>query len=309
MFNSFNNVYSLIMGKIENWIELGIKSVPNMVAALTIVAIFHLLGRLAQKISLKVVPKVSESKSITNLVASLSYLLILTAGIFISLGILNLDKTVTSLLAGAGVIGLALGFAFQEIASNFISGILIAFMKPYQINDIVEVGGNTGQVIKIQLRTTSLMTFQGLEVLIPNKDMFTKPFTNFTTTPRRRIDLEVGVSYSDNLRKVKELVLSTLEKLDERISNEPIKVFFTEFGNSSINFVAQIWVKYPGHQTFLNARSEAIMGIKEAFDKEGITIPFPIRTLDFPKKLEIDQSSTKNGSVESLGLSSNENLS
>ena len=102
---------------------------------------------------------------------------------------------------------MALGFAFQDIAANFVSGILIAFRQPYRIGDIVEVEGYQGEVKSIDLRTTSLVTFQGIEIYIPNKEMFTKPLENYTTTPRRRLDIEVGVSYGDDLRKVEQTVL------------------------------------------------------------------------------------------------------
>tara|TARA_Y100000296_G_C5157984_1_gene250203 strand:+ start:75 stop:785 length:711 start_codon:yes stop_codon:yes gene_type:complete len=231
----------------------------------------------------KVLPKISKNEAVTSLLDTIIYFIIILIGFFVSLEILHLDKTVTSLLAGAGVLGLALGFAFQEIASNFVSGIFIAFREPYKLGDIVQLDQHFGKITNINLRTTSITTFQGLEIIIPNKHMFTKPFTNFTTTPKRRIDIEVGVSYEDDLEKVEKVTKEALLNINEIIKDEEPEVFFKEFADSSINLVARIWIHYPENQAFLRARHKAIINIKKHYDKNGISIPFPIRTIVMDK--------------------------
>ena len=195
MFNyiDFDKITKILSTKLNAWMASVVKVIPNLIVASIILILSIILAHLAKSLFSKSVRKFTKNHTIIDLFSSLIYLVTLLIGLFISLEILHLDKTVTSLLAGAGVIGLALGFAFQEIASNFVSGIFIAFKEPYQVGDIVEIENYFGEVIKISLRTTSIMTFQGLEVLIPNKDMFTKPFTNLTTTPKRRLDIKVGV--------------------------------------------------------------------------------------------------------------------
>lgn len=275
------NTFDLLLEKLISWYEIAIKSIPNLIAALVVFFIFLILAKVTRKVSKELLPKISKNKAVTNLLNTISYFSVLAIGLFIALEILNLDKTVTSILAGAGVIGLALGFAFQEIASNFVSGILIAFREPYKLGDIVEVDNFFGEITAINLRTTSITTFQGLEVLIPNKYMFTKPFINLTTTPQRRIDLTIGVSYGDDLEKVEKVVTKALENVQDRINDQEVEVFFKEFGSSSIDLSARVWVQYPGNQTFLKAKHQAIMSVKKAFDENNITIPFPIRTLDF----------------------------
>lgn len=271
----------LLGEKVTTWYELAIKSIPNILAALVVIILFLLLAKSFRKVTRRIFPKMTRNKAVSNLLTSITYFCIILLGLFISLEILNLEKTVTSLLAGAGVIGLALGFAFQESASNFVSGILIAYREPYQLGDIVEIEDFFGEVTNINLRTTSITTFQGLEVIIPNKDMFTKPFINFTTTPKRRLDLTVGVSYADDLEKVTKITQEALQNITGRIKEHEIEVFFKEFGSSSINFDVRMWVKYPRNQAYLKARHESVIAIKKAFDENGITIPFPIRTLDF----------------------------
>lgn len=284
---SLQSAINLLTDKLIIWYQTVIKNIPNIIIAILILAIFVLLAKLIRKIVSGLVSRITKSKAVRNLLTTMSYFSILLVGLFISLEIMNLEKTVTSILAGAGVIGLALGFAFQEIASNFVSGILIAFREPYQIGDIIEIDSYFGEVTEINLRTTSVTTFQGLEVLIPNKDMFTKAFINLTTTPKRRLDLTIGVSYSDDLKKVEEVTLEVLSKIEERVDDMDAEVFYEEFGASSINLSARIWIHYPGNNAFLKARHKAIMNIKKAFDENGITIPFPIRTLDFKNSGEL----------------------
>jgi small conductance mechanosensitive channel len=241
--------------------------------------LFALLAKLLKKITLYFIPRITQNKAVINLITSTITLVILVVGLFIALEILNLDKTVTSILAGAGVIGLALGFAFQEIASNFVSGILIAFKQPYQRSDTIEIDGYKGVVNKINLRTTRLLTFDGLEVLIPNKYLFTKPFTNYSTTPDRRLDINVGVGYESNLKEVEKIAKDSLESLTRRNKEKDIDIFFNEFADSSINFTARVWVNYPNQRDFLESKHLAIIAIKEAFNSNDINIPFPIRTI------------------------------
>lgn len=278
---SLDKIWDLLLEELTTWFELGVKTFPNLIVAIFVVIVFYFLAKFGRNMTVRLARKVSSNQSIRNLTSSLAYIIVMACGVFIALGILQLDKTVTSLLAGAGVIGLALGFAFQDIASNFVSGIFIAFAKPYKVGDIVESGNYLGNVTSIQLRTTTITTFQGLEVFMPNRILFTDPLVNLTNTPMRRIDLAVGVSYGDDLEKVEQVLKERLTSLPNRVEQEAVAIYFTEFGNSSINLEAHIWVNYPNHKNFLTTQSEAVKAIKSAFDDNGIVIPFPIRTLDF----------------------------
>lgn len=264
-----------------SWYEAMVKSLPNIFVAIILFILFIFIASAIRRITSEVLVKLSYSVSIINLTKTTIYIFTLLIGLFICLEILSLEKTVTSILAGAGVIGLALGFAFQEIASNFIAGIIIALREPYRLNDIVEIQNFRGIVSEINLRTTHITTFEGLEVIIPNKIMFTEPFTNFTSTPTRRMDLKVGISYAEDLDVVEEVTLKAVEFIPNRDESRPVEFFYDEFGDSSINFSVRIWVKYPHNQAFLTARHEAVKRIKKAYNSHGITIPFPIRTLDF----------------------------
>jgi small conductance mechanosensitive channel len=266
--------------KLLGWIEAGITILPNFVVAIITLLLFYPFAKFAKWLAGKIVKRTSDNVAVRSLFQNIVFLIVLMIGVFSALEILNLDKTVTSLLAGAGVIGLAMGFAFQEIASNFVSGILIAFRKPYRVGDIVEIQGRTGAVRSIELRTTSIMTAQGLEVIVPNKTMVTETLINYTSTPERRVELVVGISYQDDLEKVEYITRKAVENIPERMKDHEIEFFYQSFADSSIIFRLRFWIHYPGDLNFDRAIHNAIIRVKKAFDENGITIPYPIRTLE-----------------------------
>jgi small conductance mechanosensitive channel len=276
-----NVILNLLLAKLQTWLEIIIQGLPNFVLALVVLVVSFKASKLVSRLLDKALNRIALQASVRNLALSASKISIISIGFFVALELLHLEKAVTSLLAGAGVLGLAIGFAFQDIAANFVSGIFIAFRKPYKIGDIIQSGDFMGDVTDISLRTTTVTTFQGLEVMMPNRMLFTDPITNYTNTPERRIDLAVGVSYGDDLQKVEDLLKSQLETLPNRIMSKEVDVFFTDFGDSSINLEVRVWVNYPGHRNYLITKSEAIKRVKKVFDDNDICIPYPIRTIDF----------------------------
>lgn len=206
---------------------------------------------------------------------------LLLVAVFFALGLLNLDKTVTSLLAGVGVVGLALGFAFQDIAANFMSGFIMALSGPFNVGDLVELSGHRGRVKSIALRATELETLQGLSILIPNKEVFQNSIINYTNTPNRRLDITAGTAYGDDMLRVRDVVIRAVQAVPGRDGKRDVELFFDQFADSSINFQVRIWLEKSDEPSYLHARSEALISIKSALDAAGLTIPFPIRTLDF----------------------------
>lgn len=276
-----NGAYNLVAGKLETWLNTAIEMLPNLVLALLVLIVFYVFGKLLRKFVRRLLEKATTNKTVIDLAETVMSIIVIGIGIFFALSILNLDGTVTSLLAGAGIIGLALGFAFQDIAANFISGTLLSIRHPFGIGDIIESQDYYGTVQKLNLRNTIIKTPQGQIVYIPNKVVYENPFTNFTKNGERRIDLSCGISYGDDLEKVKKVATEAISSIEKRDKNRDVEFFFTEFGDSSINFVVRFWVHFTRNPDFWDPQSEAIMALKQAFDENDIMIPFPIRTLDF----------------------------
>lgn len=271
----------LVTTKVEGWVEALIASLPNLLAALLVFLLFFAISRVVRRASRSVLARTPMHPPMRNMLAGFIGIVILVAGGFVALGVVGLDKTVTSLLAGVGIVGLALGFAFQQIASDYIAGFVIAWRRPYRLGDLVTLQDQRGFVHQINLRTTVLRLLSGEIARLPNRDVIGNPIINFTVSGRRRVEIPVGVTYGEDLPQVREVTENALRTVSSRDENHDPEVFFTEFGDSSINLIARFWIDTTAQIDFLAARSEAIIAIKQAYDANGITIPFPIRTLDF----------------------------
>ncbi len=275
-----DNAYEIIRDKLTLWLKEIIRLLPNIALAALVLVLGFFIAKWLKNLTGKVSKRIIHNETLRNLFTSLVYIFLLGVTIFITLSVLQLDKAVTSILAGAGIIGLALAFAFQDIASNFMSGIFLSIRRPLHTNDIVKIKDYMGQVMEINLRDTVIKTFQGQMVIIPNKEVLQNPIENYSLLGKRRMDLRAGVSYGDDLEKVKAITMKAVEGIPE-LTDDPITMFYEEFGDSSINFVLRLWVSTPQQPDYLQVKSEAIMRIKKAYDKNNITLPFPIRTLDF----------------------------
>jgi small-conductance mechanosensitive channel len=276
-----DKITNLITDKISGWGEAIIKLLPNIVMAAIVMVLGLYVAKFIRRLSVKLTNKISKNHTLSNLFSSIVYFSFIGIVLFTVLSILNLDKAVTSILAGAGILGLALAFAFQDIAANFMSGIFISFRKPLKVGDIVQIKEYMGKVKEINLRDTVVETFQGKTVIIPNKEVFQNPIENYTILRKRRFDLSVGVSYGDDLEKVRQITLDAVSDIAELSKDDEVNVFFVEFGDSSVNLSVRMWVGTTEQSTYNKVGSDAIIRIKKAYDANGIMIPFPIRTLDF----------------------------
>jgi small conductance mechanosensitive channel len=275
------NSFSIVTDKLEGWLTAAVKLLPNLGVAILVVLAFYLIAKLGRGLVRKVDSKFAGNAAIMKLLANIVFIVILMVGMFAALSVLQLDKAVTSILAGAGIIGLAIGLAFQETASNFLAGIIMAVRKPLRLDDMIRSNDIFGQVTELNMRTTTVRTFQGQDVIIPNRLVLYNPITNYSRSGVRRLDLAVGVSYGDDLEKVKQVTIDALQSVERLDKSKDIKIWFEGFGDSSINFTAALWmneIEQPHYRTF---KSDAVMAIKQAFDDNDIMIPFPIRTLDF----------------------------
>lgn len=281
MLMDINEAYKLIMQKLTEWMQGFVKILPNILLAAVVLVIGLFLARRIKKISAKLIARVSTNTTLNNLFTSIIYIFFIGIALFSVLSILQLDKAVTSVLAGAGIAGLALALAFQDIAGNFISGVFISVRRPLHLGDIVKIKDYMGKVEEINLRDTTIRTFQGEMVIIPNKEVFQNPIENYSLLGKRRFDLTIGVSYGEDLRKVMEVTLNAVKAIEGLSEEDQTTMFYQEFGDSSINFVIRMWVNSTDQPTYLQVGSEAIIQIKKAYDENNIMIPFPIRTLDF----------------------------
>ena len=211
-------------------------------------------------------------KTLSNFLEDIIYYLLMAIIILTSLDQLGIHTT--SFLALLGAAGLAVGLALKDSLSNFASGVMIIIFKPYKIGDIVRAGGIIGKIKEVHLFNTEFTTFDNQKILVPNGLITSGTITNINAHNTRRIDLTVGISYDDSIKKAKE-ILSDIILTNEKILKEPkATIGVSELGDSSVNFIIRPWVKT---DDFWDVKFELIENIKIRFDEEGICIPYPQR--------------------------------
>ena len=247
----------LIKGKLENWLESFIKMLPNLALSILVFVLFFFGAKFLRKGMYRLLLKVSHKPSISGLFSSILYFIILFVGLFISLQLLNLEKTIASLLAGAGIIGLALGFAFQDLTANFISGVFIIFRKPFDVGNIIDTNGFTGIVEEIQLRSTTIRTAQGLHIMLPNKEIFQKPITNYSLSGKRRIDVVLTLPGKSNVNETEQRIKSALADIPE-VKNDKSQVMFTDYNGDTIKMEVHCWIDNTIEMGYNNTRDKVL---------------------------------------------------
>ena len=280
---SVNDAITGLWDKLGGWLDAIILKLPNFAVAILVMVIFYFLARILSKFSRKVLLKKINEESIKQMLSKIIFAMALLVGFFIALGVMELNKVLTSVLAGAGVVGLAIGLALQGTLSNTFSGLLLSFLPKIRIGDFVEAGDHKGYVTEISLRNITIRQTDNEYVVIPNSIFVDNPFTNYSLSERSRVDVSCGVGYEDDLQKVEDIVTKIISDNFPHQEGEAIDFFFTEFGDSSINFVTRFWIDSKKPKPKLAAQHKAIKLIKQHFDEAGVNIPFPIRTLDFGK--------------------------
>lgn len=270
---------------LQNWGGSVLSYLPKVFWAVVVIVAFIFLAKTAKNISLKIYAKsIKVHPEIAAIIASLIYFFFLLSGVFLALKIIGLEQMLTHLLAGAGILGIIAGFAFKDIASNIFAGLLLKIQHPFKKDDWIQINDSYGVVTEVGWITTAIKTVPGQEVFVPNQIIYSTTFTNYSTYGKRRIVLESGVSYGDDLEHVKTVALDEVQNIKELLQNEDVDFFFTEIGNSTYNFQLRFWIEFNNNNDFQKAMSDSIIKIKKRFEQENISIAYPVTTLDFGVK-------------------------
>jgi len=275
MDEQFETSWSKLLEKLSSWFDTLILSLPNFLIALLTFLIAFWISKNLQGYLNRALRKVIHQASIRGLITNVISILIIALGVFLALAILNLDGTLKSLLAGAGVAGLAISLALQGTLSNTFSGIFIAIKDELNLGDYIESNGYSGEVVEIDLRNTKIKEADNNIVVIPNKMIMDNPFKNFGLTKQIRTTIKCGVNYNSDLDKVEEVAITTIEELFSKGRSRPVEFYFTDFGASSIDFILRFWQDGRENISAIEVKSTAIKGLKKAFEENGIDIPFP----------------------------------
>nr|WP_298998072.1 mechanosensitive ion channel [uncultured Allomuricauda sp.] len=285
METSFNEAWNGMIKKLEGWLNDFIGYLPNFILAILVFVVSYIVAKYVRKVVSRLLKRSSMQTSMVNLIGKLTAVAIIFLGLFLILGILDLSKTLNAILAGAGVAGLAVGLALQGALANTYSGIVLSYIKHIKYGDWISVKDFEGEVVNIDLRAVTLKQADNNLVYIPNKQVIENAIKNYSTTSQSRVILECGVAYNSNLKEVRQVVLKALMSNFQELENQDDIIFlYTEFNSSSIDFEVRFRIDSTSALEVANAKTEALISIKDAFDENGITIPFPIRTLDISEK-------------------------
>ncbi len=261
------------------WVQAhGLEFALNVVAALAIFIVGRLVIRFIIAGMRRAMRRSEVDVTLETFICNLVRIALLVIVVIMAIGQLGVQTT--SFIAIFGAAGLAVGLALQGSLSNFAAGVLIVMFRPYKIGDYIEAAGIAGTVEQVQILTTILKTPDNKQVIVPNGQVMGSIITNYSANDTRRVDLVVGVSYSDDLDKVRR----TLEELiaaDDRILDEPAcTIAVSELADNSVNFICRPWVNTADYWAVHFGLTEAI---KKRFDEDGISFPFPQRDVHLYK--------------------------
>ena len=241
-------------------------------AAIAIVIFF--VGRIVAKVISNGIRKLMRAQEVDQIlesfVGNLTYWALMAFVIIAAISKVGIQTT--SLIAIMGAAGLAIGLALQGSLANFAAGVLIVMFRPYRVGDFVEAAGIAGVVVQVQILTTVLKTGDNKQIVVPNGQIMGSIITNYSANDTRRVDMVVGVSYDDDIDKVRATIKDLIDS-DDRILKDPeCLIAVSELADSSVNFNVRPWVK---SADYWGVKFDLTEAIKKRFDKEGISFPFP----------------------------------
>ena len=280
-----------VFEKLNDWKDAFLLNLPNIAIAFVVLIIAYFASRAMSSVVEEFMGKRIRQKSVRNLVAKVASAIVILVGLYLAMTILKFDETLKTIIGAAGVSGIVIGLALQGTLSNTISGVVLSFRKNLNLGNWVETNGFAGEVIDISLNYFVMKEADNNMVIIPNKTILESPFKNYSLTKEMRISITCGVEYGADLEAVKKLTIETINaKFDQNKFGKEVEFYFTEFADSSINFLCRFWIDGERALHRWQAQSTAIIEIKKAFDAADINIPFPIRTIDFSNKLNLSKT-------------------
>ncbi len=272
--NDLAKVSDRVMLRVQDWISY----TPLLLIALAVVTLFwfvaHAIGHS------KWLFKRIDNVLLRGLLANIVQTVIFMFGVLVALEILDAMALVGAVLGTAGVVGLALGFAFKDVIENYLAGILLSMRQPFANNDLIQVDGQEGKVIRMTSRATILMTLDGNHIRIPNATVFKNTLTNYSRNPLRRFDFIIGVGTGEDLLAAQQLGVATLADMRSTLDDPAPMAVLEPPGDSSIGVHFYAWVNQ-AETSLMKAKSEAIRLVGGALDKAGIDMPEPIHRLRF----------------------------
>jgi len=259
------------MDLLSTKIPVVVITVGNVITALIVIIVGYFITTIISKYIRKVMIKAKLAEILAEFTYRIVKVILLIFVFSIAIGLLGVDVG-AALVSISVVFGLVFGLAFQDVLGNLTAGFMIAITKPFKKGDYVDVAGLSGSIANVGISITTLITLDNKRVIIPNSKVWGAPIINYTALNTRRIDLKVGISYGDDINKAISIAMNLLKNHKVILKDPAPMVAVDELANSSVNLIIRPWVKT---ENYWATKWELTQKIKESFDKEGISIPFP----------------------------------
>lgn len=279
-----------------------VERIPYFVAAIVVMIVFWLLSILFKKVVRKILGNRSRHQNLVKVFQRVGGALIFFIGFMIAMVVAIPGFTPAKLIGALGIGSVAIGFAFKDIFQNLLSGILLLLSEPFRIGDQIVSGDYEGTVEDIKIRATTIKTYDGRQVVIPNSDLYTSALTVNTAYKQRRLQIAIGIGYEEDIEAAKAEIIKALNHSDTVSAKSQPSVIATGFGDSTIDLMVRWFIEDGTQANKVTSIHQVIVEIKKALDAAGINIPFPIRTLD------LSDSSVKKALTEIKTQDSNQSV-
>ena len=290
-----------------------VERIPYFVAAIVVMLIFWLLSILFKKVVRKILGSRSRHQNLVKVFQRVGGALIFFIGFMIAMVVAIPGFTPAKLIGALGIGSVAIGFAFKDIFQNLLSGILLLISEPFRIGDQIVSGDYEGTVEDIKIRATTIKTYDGRQVVIPNSDLYTSALTVNTAYKQRRLQLAVGIGYADDIAEAKDEIMQALSRADSVSKNASPTIIAVNLGDSTIDLIVRWFIDDGTQANKVGSIDQVLIEIKKALDAAGIDMPFPVRTMDLSdpsvkaivKQLKKDQTVDveENSAIENSYLS------
>ncbi|MEG4586214.1 mechanosensitive ion channel family protein [Microcoleus sp. MOSTC5] len=277
---------SAVWVKMESMIDGLIIMLPNIVLALIVFAIFFCVGGAIKRAVRRVTRNHHQARNLGLVLGRLAQGTIVLVGLFVALSIIIPTFKAGDLIQLLGISGVAIGFAFRDILQNFLAGILILLTEPFRIDDQIVFKNFEGTVENIETRATTIQTYDGRRIVIPNAELFTNAVTVNTAFDKRRTEYDFGIGYNDDIDRAKQLMLEALYTVNEVLKDPAPDVLVVQLAESTVNIRVRWWIAPPRRIDDMRSRDKVICAIKKKLVENGIDLPYPTRQILFHDQTE-----------------------
>lgn len=269
---SWQSTFAVIQSQVVQFLHAAGQMLPAILLGILAVTCCYFIARPLSYVLLKPLGYVSESRLLHLVVRRFISTLIILFGLYIFLRLAGLTEFAVAVMSGTGLLGLILGFAFKDIAENFISSLLLSVQRPFRIDDVIEVNGHLGVVKKVTARATTLVDFDGNHIQIPNATVYKNTIKNLTANPKMRGSFTLGIGYDNNIKQAQQLALTVISN-QKAVLNDPVpQVLINDLGSATLNFTIYFWVNSEEHSV-LKVASQLMRELVNEFTDHGISMP------------------------------------